>query len=234
MQTILVADDEASIRELCAMYLEQEGFAVVQAEDGEAALEAARGRGPDLIVLDLMMPKRSGYEVCRELRRESNVPILMLTARSEEVDRIVGLEMGADDYLGKPFHPRELTARVKAILRRTAGQPAAERGSLRVGALTIDWQSHEVDIGGEAIELRNKEFDLLKRLAESAGHVLTRERLLEEVWGYEFFGGTRTVDVHVNQLRRKLGERGVAIETVRGVGYKLVESGAPAAGGAGG
>lgn len=232
MQTILVADDEASIRELCAMYLEQEGFAVVQAEDGESALDAARSRGPDLIVLDLMMPKRSGYEVCRELRRESDVPILMLTARSEEVDRIVGLEMGADDYLGKPFHPRELTARVKAILRRTAGQPAASRGSLRVGALTIDWQSHEVDIGGEPVDLRNKEFDLLKRLAESAGHVLTRELLLEQVWGYEFFGGTRTVDVHVNQLRRKLGERGVAIETVRGVGYKLVESGASTAGGA--
>ena len=227
MQTILVADDEASIRELCEMYLEQEGFAVVQAEDGEAALSAARTQGPDLIVLDLMMPKRSGYEVCRELRKDSNVPILMLTARSEEVDRIVGLEMGADDYLGKPFHPRELTARVKAILRRAAGQPAAERGEIGIGPLTIDWQSRVVDLDGERIDLRNKEFELLKRLAESAGHVLTRELLLEEVWGYEFFGGTRTVDVHVNQLRRKLGDRGVAIETVRGVGYKLVESEAP-------
>lgn len=226
MQTILVADDEASIRELCSMYLEQEGFGVLQAADGEEALEAARAREPALIVLDLMMPKKSGFDVCRELRKDSDVPILMLTARSEEVDRIVGLEMGADDYLGKPFHPRELTARVKAILRRTAGAPAAARAAVTVGPLTVDWQSHEARLGGQLLELRNKEFDLLKRLAESAGHVLTRELLLEQVWGYEFFGGTRTVDVHVNQLRRKLGDdAGVAIETVRGVGYKLVESG---------
>lgn len=226
MQTILVADDEASIRELCSMYLEQEGFAVLQAADGEEALEAARAREPALIVLDLMMPKKSGFDVCRELRKDSDVPILMLTARSEEVDRIVGLEMGADDYLGKPFHPRELTARVKAILRRTAGAPAAARAAVTVGPLTVDWQSHEARLGDQLLELRNKEFDLLKRLAESAGHVLTRELLLEQVWGYEFFGGTRTVDVHVNQLRRKLGDdAGVAIETVRGVGYKLVESG---------
>ena len=226
MQTILVADDEASIRELCSMYLEQEGFGVLQAADGEEALEAARAREPALIVLDLMMPKKSGFDVCRELRKDSDVPILMLTARSEEVDRIVGLEMGADDYLGKPFHPRELTARVKAILRRTAGAPSAARAAVTVGPLTVDWQSHEARLGDQLLELRNKEFDLLKRLAESAGHVLTRELLLEQVWGYEFFGGTRTVDVHVNQLRRKLGDdAGVAIETVRGVGYKLVESG---------
>ena len=226
MQTILVADDEASIRELCSMYLEQEGFGVLQAADGEEALEAARACEPALIVLDLMMPKKSGFDVCRELRKDSDVPILMLTARSEEVDRIVGLEMGADDYLGKPFHPRELTARVKAILRRTAGAPSAARAAVTVGPLTVDWQSHEARLGDQLLELRNKEFDLLKRLAESAGHVLTRELLLEQVWGYEFFGGTRTVDVHVNQLRRKLGDdAGVAIETVRGVGYKLVESG---------
>ena len=226
MQTILVADDEASIRELCSMYLEQEGFGVLEAADGEEALESARAHEPALIVLDLMMPKMSGFEVCRELRKESEAPILMLTARGEEVDRIVGLEMGADDYLGKPFHPRELTARVKAILRRTAGQPASERGAVSVGPLSVDWQSHEARLDGELLELRNKEFDLLRRLAESVGHVLTRELLLEEVWGYEYFGGTRTVDVHVNQLRRKLGEgAGVAIETVRGVGYKLVEAG---------
>ncbi len=228
METILVADDEASIRELLSLYLEREGFAVITAADGDAALAAARERQPDLIVLDLMMPKHSGYEVCRELRRDSDVPILMLTARSEEVDRIVGLELGADDYLGKPFHPRELTARVKAILRRAGAAPQRERGSVAVGPLRVDWRRHEATLDGAPLQLRNKEFELLRQLAEHEGIVLTREQLLETVWGYDYFGETRTVDVHVNQLRRKLSSDALAIETVRGVGYKLVQR--PAAG----
>ena len=204
------------------------------AADGEEALATARERMPDLIVLDLMLPKRSGYEVTRELRGDSgairDIPILMLTARSEEVDRIVGLELGADDYLGKPFHPRELTARVKAILRRASGGSGrSDRGRVTVGALTLDWERHEVMLGGRSLQLRNKEFDLLRQLAEHAGIVLSREQLLEQVWGYQYFGETRTVDVHVNQLRRKLSpdgvDPGVAIETVRGLGYKLVATG---------
>lgn len=224
METILIADDEEPIRELLTLYLEREGFRVITAGDGEQALAAARAQSPDLIVLDLMMPKRSGYEVCRELRRDSDIPILMLTARGEDVDRIVGLELGADDYLGKPFHPRELTARVKAILRRAGGAPARERAAVVVGPLKIDWQRHEATLDGELLQLRNKEFDLLRRLAEHEGIVLSREQLLETVWGYDYFGETRTVDVHVNQLRRKLISDAIAIETVRGVGYKLVQT----------
>ena len=236
-QTILVVDDEANIRELCSLYLEREGFGVITAEDGEAAVAVAREESPDLIVLDLMLPRKSGYEVTRELRADAgsicDVPILMLTARSEDVDRIVGLELGADDYLGKPFHPRELTARVKAILRRASapggrGADAASRGHVVVGPLRVDWDRHEATISGRQLKLRNKEFELLRQLAQYCGIVLTREQLLEQVWGYEYFGETRTVDVHVNQLRRKLSpdgdDPGVAIETVRGVGYKLVET----------
>jgi len=240
-KTVLVVDDEANIRELCALYLERDGFAVITANDGESALSAAREQSPDLIVLDLMLPGKSGFEVTRELRADAGdirlVPILMLTARSEDVDRIVGLELGADDYLGKPFHPRELTARVKAILRRassseTRGVAHASRGRIDVGPLRIDWDRREATISGRTLRLRNKEFELLRQLAEYCGIVLTREQLLEQVWGYEYFGETRTVDVHVNQLRRKLApnddDPGVAIVTVRGVGYKLVETGDPA------
>ena len=239
-RTVLVVDDEANIRELCSLYLEQEGFGVITADDGVSALAVARAESPDLIVLDLMLPKKSGYDVTRELRSDAgairDVPILMLTARSEDVDRIVGLELGADDYLGKPFHPRELTARVKAILRRAAAAPGRVNagpgmpGQYEVGPLCVDWDRREATLSGRSLKLRNKEFELLKQLAEYRGIVLTREQLLEQVWGYEYFGETRTVDVHVNQLRRKLapdgGDPGVAIETVRGVGYKLVETSA--------
>ena len=225
METILVADDEANIRELVTLYLEKEGFSVITASDGQAAVNSAREFQPDLIVLDLMMPELSGYEVCRELRRDSDVPILMLTARGDDVDRIVGLELGADDYLGKPFHPRELTARVKAILRRSSGSAAPrETGSVVVGPLSIDWRRHVVTLDGGELRLRNKEFDLLRQLAEHEGIVLSREQLLETVWGYDYYGETRTVDVHVNQLRRKLTTDAIAIETVRGVGYKLVQT----------
>ena len=224
METILVADDEANIRELVTLYLEKEGFSVITASDGRAAVNSAREFHPDLIVLDLMMPELSGYEVCRELRRDSDVPILMLTARGDDVDRIVGLELGADDYLGKPFHPRELTARVKAILRRSGTAAQRETGSVVVGPLSIDWRRHVVTLDGAELRLRNKEFDLLRQLAEHEGIVLSREQLLETVWGYDYYGETRTVDVHVNQLRRKLTTDAIAIETVRGVGYKLVQT----------
>ena len=187
---VLVVDDEPNIRELCSLYLEREGFQVVTAEDGAEALSVARERSPDLIVLDLMLPKKSGYEVTRELRADpgtiADVPILMLTARSEEVDRIVGLELGADDYLGKPFHPRELTARVKAILRRAsksagrAGDSLAARGQVDVGPLHMDWDRREATLHGAPLTLRNKEFELLRQLAEHCGIVLTREQLLEQ------------------------------------------------------
>lgn len=241
-QTVLVVDDEVNIRELCSLYLEREGFSVITANDGEAALLVTRELEPDLIVLDLMLPKMSGYEVTRELRADRgpirDVPILMLTARSEDVDRIVGLELGADDYLGKPFHPRELTARIKAILRRAAkttgrvNDNRAARSRITVGPLQVDWDRREAKLNGSMLKLRNKEFELLKQLAEYDGIVLTREQLLEQVWGYEYYGETRTVDVHVNQLRRKLSpdgeDPGVVIETVRGVGYKLVATNRPA------
>ena len=224
MKTILVVDDEEHIRELATLYLEKEGYGVLTASDGEEALEVARAQQPDLIVLDVMMPRMDGLDACRELRKESDVPVLMLTARSEEIDRIVGLELGADDYMGKPFNPRELTARVKAILRRAEGPQKPDRSAVRVGPLTVDWQQREVTLDGASITLRNKEFELLRALAEHEGLILRRELLLEQVWGYDYFGETRTVDVHVNQVRRKLGESSVSIQTVRGVGYKLVHA----------
>ena len=222
MKTILVVDDEEHIRELCTLYLENEGYQVIAASGGEAAVELAARKHPDLVVLDVMMPGMDGLEVCRTLRKTSDVPILMLTARSDEIDRIVGLELGADDYMGKPFNPRELSARVKAILRRSESGAPRQRGAVTVGPLTIDWQRREATIGGQPITLRTKEFDLLRALAEHEGIVLTREQLLERVWGYEYYGETRTVDVHITQVRRKLGDHGVQIQTVRGVGYKLV------------
>jgi len=162
LKTILVVDDEEHIRELATLYLEQEGYGVLSASDGEEVLEIARAKQPDLIVLDVMMPGLDGLDVCRELRKESDVPVLMLTARSEEIDRIVGLELGADDYMGKPFNPRELAARVKAILRRAEGGEKRDRGSVSVGPLTVDWQRREVTLDGASITLRNKEFELLR------------------------------------------------------------------------
>jgi DNA-binding response OmpR family regulator len=175
-------------------------------------------------VLDLMLPGISGYDVCRAVRAESSVPIIMLTARDEDIDKIVGLELGADDYLTKPFNPRELVARVKAILRRaeaSAGQGAT--AVIRLGELTIDKQRREVKIDGAELTIRTKEFDLLAALAENAGIVLTREQLLDRVWGYNFYGETRTVDVHVQHVRARIAGSGLSIVTVRGVGYKLVE-----------
>jgi DNA-binding response OmpR family regulator len=225
---ILVVDDEEPIRQLASLYLEKEGFQVACAADGPEAIEIAQRERPALVVLDVMLPTIDGFEVCRRLRRDSEVPILMLTARNEDVDKIVGLELGADDYLTKPFNPREMVARVKAILRRyESGQRAGP--TLRLGPLTVDKQRREARAGDKELALRTKEFDLLVAFLENAGIVLSREQLLDLVWGYEFYGETRTVDVHVQHLRQKLAGSGVGIQTLRGVGYKLVEETAFAA-----
>ncbi|MGD8968537.1 MAG: response regulator transcription factor [Anaerolineae bacterium] len=224
-ETILVVDDEAHIVELAQMYLEQEGFQVQSADDGDKALQTIARQPPALMVLDLMLPQVNGWEVCRRVRSGNNapdLPIIMLTARDDDVDKIVGLELGADDYMTKPFNPRELVARVKAILRRTH-RTARGTAPIHVGDVTIDPAGHEVKVAGHGVALRPKEFDLLLTLAEHRGIVLSREQLLDLVWGYDFYGETRTVDVHIAQLRKRLADSSnVAIETVVGVGYKLV------------
>jgi DNA-binding response OmpR family regulator len=221
VKTILVVDDERNIVELVRLYLEQAGFAVVEARDGQAALDAHDRVDPDLIVLDLMLPGKDGMEVTREVRRRGETPILMLTARSEDIDRIVGLELGADDYLTKPFNPRELVARVKAILRRADPALRAAR-PIDVGTLRVDPRRREAYVGTRRLELRPREFDLLAALARDPGVVWSRDELLDSVWGTDFPGETRTVDVHVSEVRRKLGDDGPAIETIKGVGYRLV------------
>ncbi|MCB9005734.1 MAG: response regulator transcription factor [Ardenticatenaceae bacterium] len=223
-ETILIADDEANIRELARMYLEKDGFQVIAVTDGAQALAQMQQAMPDLLVLDLMMPEVDGWEVCRRVRTHSNLPILMLTARDDDIDKIVGLEMGADDYLTKPFNPRELVARVRAILRRMGGGtavPPAEQPR-HLGNVTITPGSREVTIEGQRVTLRTKEFDLLLTLVDHANQVLSRDQLLDLVWGYEFYGQTRTVDVHVAHLREKLQDSTLSIETVWGLGYKLV------------
>ena len=223
-ELVLVVDDEAHIVELARLYLEREGFRVSTVGDGQAALEAAEKEQPALMVLDLMLPGLDGYEVCKQVRAKSDLPIIMLTARDDDIDKIIGLELGADDYMTKPYNPRELVARVKAILRR-AGSPRnakEETGPIHVGDVTIDPARREVTIAGQPASLRTKEFDLLRTLAENRGLVLTREQLLSLVWGFDFYGQTRTVDVHVAHLRKVLAGSHVSIETVTGVGYKLV------------
>ncbi|MGH2354256.1 MAG: response regulator transcription factor [Chloroflexota bacterium] len=225
--TILVADDEKHIVQLVKLYLANEGYRVEAAADGHEALEKARRLRPDLVILDLMMPRIDGWEVCRRLRKESNVPVIMLTARTDDVDKIVGLELGADDYVTKPFNPRELVARVKAVLRRTQGTPERDV-TIDTGDIHIDPARREVSVAGRPVHLRAKEFDLLVALAQEQGRVLTREALLSRVWGYEYFGDSRTVDVHVTWLRDKLSGSTAQIQTVRGLGYKLVGPAAPA------
>ncbi len=221
MATILVVDDEASIVELARLYLERDGFKVLGAADGKAALEAFAMHEPDLLVVDVMMPRLDGFGLVRELRKQSQVPVIMLTARSEDVDKIVGLEMGADDYVTKPFNPRELLARVKAVLRRfESGAKPTRR--IVCGNLLVDLDKREVTVGDQRVRLRTREFELLAALAQNAEIVLSRDQLLENVWGYEYAGETRTVDVHVNHLRDKLSDCDAEIETVWGVGYKLV------------
>ena len=220
-ETILVVDDEKNIVELARLYLEDAGYVVESAYDGAEALAKIRSLRPALVVLDLMLPKIDGWEVCRRVRATSDVPIIMLTARSEDVDKIVGLELGADDYLTKPFNPRELVARVRAVLRRYE-RAAKPTRAIHIGQMTIDPARREVTVAGKPIKLRAKEFDLLLALAQHRGLVLSRNQLLDLVWGYDFYGSTRTVDVHIARLREKLAGSGVVIETVRGVGYKLV------------
>ena len=222
---ILLVDDEPSILQLAQMYLEREGFRVKTASDGEAALEAVRALCPALIVLDVMLPKLDGFEVCKRLRqRDDPAAILMLTARDEDIDKILGLELGADDYLTKPFNPRELVARVKAILRRGREARSVKAGPapLQLADLVIDPASREVRLGERTLDLRAQEFDLLLTLAQARGRVLTREQLLQQAWGFDFYGQTRTVDVHVAHLRKKLEGSSVKIETITGIGYKLV------------
>jgi two-component system alkaline phosphatase synthesis response regulator PhoP len=222
---ILVVDDEANIVQLARLYLEREGFKVLSVADGRAALQAVETAPPALVVLDVMLPEMDGFEVCRRLRaQDNNVPILMLTARDEDFDKILGLELGADDYMTKPFNPRELVARVKAILRRGERVQTAQTETevLWAGDLTIDTGRREVQVGGALVNLRTQEFEVLLVLAQHPGQVFSREKLLNLAWGYDFFGQTRTVDVHVAQLRRKLAASKARIETVTGVGYKLV------------
>jgi DNA-binding response OmpR family regulator len=220
MTTILVVDDEPNILELAKLYLEQEGYRVEGVANGNDALSKLSSVKPSLIVLDLMLPDIDGFEVCRQIRKKSDVPILMLTARKEDVDKIVGLELGADDYLTKPFNPRELVARVKAILRRyQSGFKSGE--ATEIGNLRIDPARREATIDKQPLKLRTKEFDLLTTLAQNLGVVLTRDRLLEIVWETDYYGETRTVDIHINHLRDKLGRADVSIETVRGIGYKM-------------
>ncbi len=220
-QTVLVVEDEASIASFVSLYLKNAGYGVRTASTGTEALSAAASDSPALIVLDLMLPDIDGIEVCKRIRQRSDVPILMLTARDEDVDKIIGLEVGADDYLTKPFNPRELVARVKSVLRRSApARQDPENAVIKHGDLTVDSGRREVRVGEEEIQLAPKEFDLLWELLDHRGLVLTRDQLLERVWGYTFAGDTRTVDVHVRQLRRKLGDAS-PIVTVWGVGYKV-------------
>ena len=224
MQTILIVDDEPNIIELARLYLKRDGYNVEGVTNGQDALSKQITLNPDLIILDLMLPDIDGLDVCRQIRAKNSVPILMLTARKEDVDKIVGLELGADDYLTKPFNPREMVARVKAILRRyqTGIKPSE---IIEMGNLRIDLLRHEVTVAGKSVELRTKEFDLLTAFAQNFGIVLSREKLLEIVWGYDYYGETRTVDVHVNHLRNKIAGSGVDIETLRGTGYKMTVTG---------
>lgn len=225
-ETILLVDDEPNILDLASLYLKREGYSVDTSMNGLLALEKIRTTSPALVVLDLMLPGIDGFEICRKLRAADNqVPIILLTARDEDVDKILGLELGADDYMTKPFNPRELSARVKAILKRVdpGVNKHLDEATLRVKDLEIDSLRREVRNKGEQINLRRHEFELLWVLTEHRGYVLTRERLLNLAWGYDFAGQTRTVDVHIAQLRRKLMHTGVIIETVSGIGYKLVD-----------
>jgi two-component system response regulator ResD len=221
---ILIVDDEEHIRELVAHYLTREGYTVEHAGTGPEALEAFARLQPSFIVLDIMLPGMSGTDVCREIRKTSMVPILMLTARDDIVDKVVGFELGADDYLTKPFEPKELVVRVKALQRRAQATVERSNGALAIGALRVDPERREVRVDDKAVELRPKEFDLLLALARHPGQVFTREQLLNTVWGYDFEGFSRTVDVHVQHIRDKLQAAGGGngwINTVWGVGYKF-------------
>ena len=228
MSKVLIVEDETNIRQLVKYNLEKESYQVLEAEDGLQGLRLAKAEKPDLVLLDLMLPQMDGLEVCRSLKGNqatAALPIIMLTAKSEEIDKVIGLELGADDYMTKPFSPRELVARVKAVLRRSQKETSLP-GELAVGRLRFNFSRYEVHMGSAKLELTPKEYELLKMLATNLGKVFTREQLLEKVWGYEYFGDTRTVDVHVRHLRAKMAndpETADALETIRGFGYRLRE-----------
>lgn len=223
---ILIVEDELSIIELLKFNLQKESYSVIEAEDGITGVNLAKTELPDLILLDLMLPGMDGLDVCRTLKNyqaTSGIPIIMLTAKAEEIDKVIGLELGADDYLTKPFSTRELVARVKAVLRRSQKESLPD-GELAVGSLRLNFSRYEAYLGREKLELTPKEYELLKLFATNIGKAFSREQLLDKVWGYEYYGDTRTVDVHVRHLRAKLAKDPLiadAIETVRGVGYKL-------------
>jgi len=224
-ERILLVDDEPDLRHMVRQYLEAEGFAVAEASDGTEALERALSSSPDLILLDVSIPAPDGFEVLQTLRRTSDVPVIMLTAKSEEIDRVVGLTMGADDYVTKPFSPRELVARVRAVLRRQRPGAPDLGEVLEFGGMSIDLAKREVIIEGSAVEASALEFDLLAALAAAPGRVFTRAQLLEKVWGWDYFGAERVVDVHIANLRKRLSDDVSAprwIATIRGVGYKFV------------
>jgi two-component system, OmpR family, response regulator RegX3 len=221
---VLVIEDEESISKPLSEALEREGFSVEIAETGEGGIDAASRRPPDIILLDLMLPDLDGKDVCRSIRLESSVPIIMLTARGLETDRVVGLELGADDYVVKPFGVAELVARMRAVMRRSAGAPSEPQDEIAIGEVRLDPRTWEVTKRDEPLELTRREFELLRILMEHSGNVLTRERLMEEVWDPNWFGPTKTLDVHISTLRRKLGDDPndpKYIHTVRGVGFRF-------------
>ncbi len=225
---ILIVDDERNICEIIRLYVEKEGFKTICAYDGDEAVKCFREEKPDIVLLDIMLPKKDGWQVCREIRGESNVPIIMLTAKGELFDKVLGLELGADDYIVKPFEPKELVARIKAVLRRceySADENDSAKGILKFEGLTINRETYEVYLDEERLELPPKEFELLYFLAQNVNRVFTRDQLLNEIWGYEFFGDSRTVDVHIKRIREKIEKnsetREWQLKTVWGVGYKF-------------
>lgn len=220
---ILIADDDKHIAELIKLYFEKEGFSTVTAYDGVKAVELFKSEAPSIVILDVMMPGMDGWQVCREIRRVSNIPIIMLTAKGETFDKVLGLELGADDYMVKPFEPKELIARVKAVMRRSDTKETAAEKEIVFPKLTINLSNYELKINGEIVEIPPKELELLYFLASNPNRVFTREQLLEEVWGFDYFGDSRTVDVHIKRLREKLEgvEATWQLKTVWGVGYKF-------------
>ncbi len=221
--TLLIVDDEARIRDLIRKYAALEGYNVEEASNGMEAIEKCRQKNYDLIIMDVMMPELDGFSACREIRRKSQVPVIMLSARGEEYDRIHGFELGIDDYVVKPFSPRELMMRVSAVLKRTAANaPAASDGEqVTIGDMVVDFAARQVTIKGEKLNLSPKEYDLLFYMVRNRGIALTREKLISDVWGYDFFGDDRTLDTHIKLLRKSLGEYADKITTLRGVGYRF-------------
>jgi DNA-binding response OmpR family regulator len=219
--TVVVVEDDANIADLVDLYLRREGFRVLLAADGDKGLELVGRESPRLVILDVGLPgSRDGFEVCRQLRSASSVPVLFLTAREDEIDRVLGLELGADDYVTKPFSPRELVARVRAVLRRSEMTASAANETVELGALRVNFAGRDVTVGGRSVSLTAREFDVLAYLLGNQGRVLSRQQLIEGVWGRDWFGDERTVDVHVAQLRRKLGGD-LPLATIWGVGYRL-------------